>query len=180
MKILKYLLIALVGLILLFILIGMIKPTVSYGHEITTHKPVQEAWAVSQDEGKMGQWLEGFKSIELISGEQGEVGSKYRVIVNPEEGQPDFEMIETIVSVKENDHIELHFDSDMMIFEQRLTFSKSNGKTNVKTESKVSGKGIMMKSMFAIMEIFTGSFQSQEELHIENLKKVIDRNSTIY
>ena len=48
---------------------------------------MNEAWAVHQDESKLGQWLAGFKSIDLISGEVGTVGSKYKVVVNPGEGQ---------------------------------------------------------------------------------------------
>ena len=39
---------------------------------------------------------------------------------------------------------------------------------------------MMMKSMFAMMEIFTGSFQSKEAENIEELKKVIESNTTDY
>ena len=90
MKILKYVLYVIASLTIIVLAIGLLKPTVSYGHEITTNKSIQEAWAVTQDESKYPQWLDGFKSIELISGEKGTVGSKYRVIVNQGEGQPDF------------------------------------------------------------------------------------------
>jgi hypothetical protein len=180
MKILKYILLVIIGLVVLFIAVGLLKPTVNYGHEITVDKSVKEAWAVSQDESKYGQWLAGFKSIDLISGEQGAVGSKYKVVVNPGDGQSDFEMIETVKSMKEFEHVDLHFDSDMMDFDQRILYSENNGKTSVKTESTVSGKGIMMRSMFALMEMFTGSFQAQEEKNIEALKKLINENSTDY
>ncbi len=180
MKILKSLLFLLLILGLLFFAIGFIKPSVSYGHEITVNKPVKEAWAVHQDETKLGQWLKGFKSIDLISGEKGTIGSKYKVVVNPGEGQPDFEMIETVKSFKEFDHIDLNFDSDMMVFDQKTTFSESNGKTTMKTDSVVKGKGMVMRSMFALMELFTGSFQDQEVKNIEALKKVIEENTTAY
>ena len=164
----------------LFLIIGFIKPSVNYGHEITVNKPIKEAWAVQQDETKLGQWLEGFKSIDLISGEKGAVGSKYKVVVNPGEGQPDFEMTETIVSKKEYDHMKLSFDSDMMLFDQTTTFTEANGKTTIKTDSKVKGKGMMMRSMFALMETLGGSFQAQEIKNIEALKKVIEENTTNY
>jgi len=75
MKYLKYLIFLILGLLFLFFLVGFIRPTVHYGHEITVNKSIEEAWAVSQDVSKFDQWLEGFKSIELISGEEGEVGS---------------------------------------------------------------------------------------------------------
>lgn len=180
MKILKYLVIFLVAFVLLFFAIGFLKPTVEYGHTITVEKPVEEAWAVHQDASKFDQWLKGFKSIELIEGEEGEVGSKYKVVVNPGEGQPDFEMTETIVEKEPFDHITFSFDSDMMVFNQTTSFSEENGKTTVATDSKVKGKGMMMRSMFALMEMLGGSFQAQEEENINNLKKVIEENTTEY
>ncbi len=180
MKFLKYLFFFVVGLYLVILAIGFIKPTVEYGHEITVNKSIEEAWAVQQDVTKLDQWLQGFKSIDLISGESGKVGSKYKVIVSPGEGQPDFEMTETLVSLKEFDNISLAFDSEMMLFDQTTTFREKDGKTIIKTDSKVKGNGMMMRSMFALMEMFTGSFQAQEEKNIEALKKVIEENTTDY
>ena len=63
MKILKYLLLLIVVMAIAFFLIGFLKPTVNYGHEITADKSLKEAWAVSMDESKYSEWLDGFKSI---------------------------------------------------------------------------------------------------------------------
>jgi hypothetical protein len=180
MKILKYIIFFLLAILLLFFLVGLLKPSVSYGHEILTDKSIEESWAVSQDVSTYDQWLEGFKSMELISGNKYEVGSRYKVIVNPGEGQPDFEMIETLKAIKENEYVDMHFESDMMDFEQVISFAKKDGKTSVKTDSKVIGKGIVMKSMFALMEMLGGSFQAQETKNIEALKKLIDGNQKNY
>lgn len=180
MKFLKYTLYFIIGFVFVFFSIGLLKPSVTYGHEITVNKSIQEAWAVQQDETKFGEWLDGFKSIDLISGEQGEVGSVYRVVVKPREQESDFEMIETLIAKKEFDHIQLSFDSNMMLFEQTTSFSEVDGKTIIKTDSKVSGKGMVMRSMFALMELFSGSFQAQEVKNIEALKIVIEKNVTDY
>ncbi len=179
MKILKLFLFLILALVLVFFLFGLLKPTVNYGHEITVNKSLEEAWAVQQDETKLGQWLEGFQSIELISGEKGKVGSKYKVVVKPE-GQPDFVMTETIKSIKEMDHFTIEMDSDMMLFDQTISFKESNGKVAIKTDSKVTGKGLMTKSMFALMETLGGMFQKQEAKNIEALKTVIESNTTDY
>jgi hypothetical protein len=180
MKILKYILFVIIGLVVIFFAIGLMTPSVSYGHTITVNKSVEEAWAVSKDTTKFDQWLDGFKSMTLISGEADEVGSTYKIIVNPGEGQADFEMIETIVSKKEFEHINLHFDSEMMDFDQLLTFKGSGGQTTITTESTVSGKGVVLRSMFALMEKLGGAFQSQEEKNQEALKRVIEENTTDY
>ncbi len=174
MKVLKIILIVIVSLIALFFIIGLVKSEVHYGHEVTVNKSVQQAWAVSQDESKYDQWLAGFKSMELLSGEKGTEGSTYRIVVNPGHDQPDFEMIETVVSIQENDHVNMVFDNEMMEFEQVMTFRENEGKTTIKTESLVRGKGLMTRSTFALMEMLTGSFTAQEAENIEALKRVIE------
>jgi len=179
MKILKYLLSIIGILVVLFFAIGFIKPSVTYGHEIEVNKSIKESWAVVQDESKLGEWLDGFKSIEHLSGTPGEVGSTYKVTVQPE-GQPDFVMTETINAVKEYDHIDLNFDSDMMVFNQITSFSEKDGKTVIKTDSKVNGKGMIMSSMFALMEMMGGAFQKQEVKNIERLKILIETNTKDY
>ena len=180
MKILKYILIAILILVVIFFAFGIFQPSVSYGHEISVNKPIEEAWAVSQDETKYPLWLEGFQSMELLEGEPFQVGSKYKVIVNPGDGQPEFEMIETIVSIKDFDHVEMHFDSEFMDFEQVISVAESNGQTTLKTDSKVIGKNLMMRSMFAVMETLGGLFTAQETKNLENLKIVIEENTTDY
>ena len=180
MKILKYILYAILILIVLFFGMGLLNKSVSYGHEIRVDKSIEEAWAVTQDADKYDQWLEGFQSMELIEGEYMQEGSKYKVIVNPGEGQPEFEMTETVVDVEEFDHVTMHFDSEFMDFEQTISFAEVDGQTSVKTDSKVFGKGLMTRSMFAVMEMLGGAFTTQEVKNIENLKKVIQENTKDY
>ena len=180
MKFLKYFFFLILALTILFIAVGLLKPTVNYGHEVLVNKPIKESWGVHQDDTTFPLWLKGFKSIEHLSGEKNAVGSKYKIVINPGEGQPDFTMVETIKSIKEFDHFTLHMDSDMMDFEQTTYFSEENGKTRIRTESKAKGKGLLMRSMFALMDIFTDSFVKQEAENIENLKKVIEENTKRY
>lgn len=180
MKILKYILIAIAALVVIFFAIGYFNPAVQYGHEITVNKPIEEAWAVAYDESKYDQWLQGFKSIELLTGTQGEVGSTYKVVVNPGPDQPDFEMTETVVSKKEFDHVTLHFESDMMDFDQTMYYADNDGVVTVRSDSKVIGKSVSMRSMFFLMEMLGGAFQKQEAKNIDALKKVIEENTTDY
>lgn len=180
MKYLKYFLYVILGLLVIFLAFGLFNPSIHYGHEILVDKSIKEAWAVTQDESKYGDWLKGFKSIELISGKDKAVGSKYKVVVNPGEGQPDFEMIQTVAEVQEFDHAKLLFSSDFMDMEQTISYKEKDGKTSVSTNSSVKGKGIMSRSMFALMEIIAGSFTAQETENMEALKKLIEENTTDY
>ncbi|MEM7106239.1 MAG: hypothetical protein AAF502_24130 [Bacteroidota bacterium] len=180
MKILKYILFIIIGLTVAFFAAGLLKPSVSYGHEFKVDKPIEEAWAVSQDRTKFKQWLKGFESIELISGKQNEVGSKYKVVVKPSEDEDPFEMIQTLIDYKEFESVTLHFDSDIMNFEQTISYGNADKLTSVKSDSKVIGKNLMSRSLFAVMEMLTGSFSAQETENFENLKKLIEANTTDY
>ncbi|MBT8195740.1 MAG: SRPBCC family protein [Bacteroidia bacterium] len=180
MKILKYILIILAVIIIIPVVIGLTSSTINYGAEINVNKPVEEAWAISKDETKFDQWLEGFKSIELIEGERDQVGSKYKVVVNPGEGQEDFVMTETLVAMNEHENIEMHFDSDMMKFEQIMTYTEVDGGTTIKTESKVIPKSFGLRMMFGTMQMLGGAFDKQEAKNMNALKKLIDENTTDY
>ena len=178
MKFLKYLLFFFLALVVVFIIFGFQK-TVEYGTEITVEKPLKEAWAVTQDASKYGEWLEGFKSMELISGEQGAVGSQYKVIVNPGDGK-DFEMIETVVGIDEFEKVDLKFESDAMDFFQTIHFSGDESSSTIKTDSKVNAKGFLTRAMFAMMETLGGGFTKQETKNFTALKKLIEENTTDY
>ena len=180
MKILKYLVATIVVLMVVFLTIGFLIPSVDYGHKITVNKPIEEAWAVAQDESKYDQWLEGFQSIVLVEGKKGTVGSRYKVVVNPGDGQSDFLMTETVVSIEKFDHVSLSFDSEMMDFEQTISYSSEDGATTIVTDSKGMGNGLTMRSMFALMEMLGGAFKKQEVKNIEALKMVIEENPTDY
>ena len=58
MKILKYFLYVVVAIVIIFLAIGLLNPSVNYGHEIIANKSIKEAWAVHKDESKLGEWLE--------------------------------------------------------------------------------------------------------------------------
>ena len=79
-------------------------------------------------------------------------------------------------SIKKYEYIELNFDSPMMDFDQTTSFVEKDGKTTIKTDSKVSGKGLVMRSMFAIMDLMGDNFEKQEVENIERLKTVIENN----
>jgi carbon monoxide dehydrogenase subunit G len=180
MKFLKYFFLVAATLLILFFVMGLIKPSVDYGHTIQVDKPIKEAWAVVEDPSKLSLWLDGFVSETLISGEANQVGAKYKVVVKPSTEEDAFEMIETITSRTEFEHIDMHFESDFGTFDQKMTFAEKEGGTEIKTESVVKGKNLAMSAMMGWMETLTGSFKDKEVENIEKLKNVINQNETNY
>ncbi len=74
----------------------------------------------------------------------------------------------------------MDYDSEFMDFEHLFTYTESGGKTTIKSDGKVMAKGLAMRSLFAIMETFAGSFSTQETKNMEALKKLIQENTTDY
>jgi len=175
MKILKYILGIVALLVIIFFLLGVIKSEVSYDCEITVDKPMAESWAVSQDETKLSQWLEGLQKVEHVSGTPNTVGAVSDVyFLN--DGQ---EMVirETITEILPNESISMTFTSDFMDMDYKLAMEEVDGKTKINTSTIATGNGIVSKS---IMALVSSSLTTQEDTNLANLKKIIEANSTNY
>ena len=175
MKYLKYILGILAVLLIGFFLLGLIKSELSYECEIMVDKPLAESWAVSQDEEKMSDWLEGFQKVEHISGTPGTVGSISDVYFITDEQ----EMVirETITEIVPNESISMIFESDFMNMDYKLVMDSLNKKTKISTNTIVKGNGLFSKSLIALME---DSMKEQEETNLSHLKRTIEKNSKAY
>ena len=175
MKYLKYILGILAILVIGFFLLGLIKPELSYECETMVDKPLTESWAVSQDEEKMSDWLDGFQKIEHVSGTSGAVGSVSNIYFDSE-GQK-MTIRETITDIVPNESISMSFESDFMDMDYTLTMTSVNGKTKISSSSLATGNGLFSKSIMALMG---GSIKEQEENNLSNLKKTIENNTKNY
>ena len=175
MKILKYIAIIIAVLIVGFLLLGLLKPEVSYDSEIVVNKPLAEAWAVTQDEAKMAEWLPGFQKVERVSGTPGTVGAVSDVyfVTDGEE----MVIRETITKIVPNETIEMTFTSDFMDMDYKLNMEPMDGKTKITSNTTTVGNGILAKSMMALAG---SSIKAQEETNLENLKKAIEQNTKDY
>lgn len=175
MKYLKYILGILGILIIGFFLLGLIKSEISYECEIMVDKPLAESWAVSQDEEKLADWLDGFQKVEHVSGTPGTVGAVADVYFITE-GQ---EMVirETITEIVPDESISMSFKSDFMVMDYILRMKPVDGKTKMSSSTTAMGQGMVSKSMMALMG---GSIKKQEETNLARLKETIENNSKDY
>ena len=175
MKILKYILILIGVLIVGFLLMGVVKPQVSYDCEISVDKPVQESWAVIQDEEKLSDWLTGFKRIEHVSGTPGTEGAVADVYFD-NNGQ-EMTIRETITSLVPDESISMSYTSDFMNMDYKLSMEGAEGGTKINTNTVAKGNGMFARSMMALM---AGSIKAQETMNLENLKQTIEKNEKNY
>lgn len=175
MKYLKYAIGIIAILILGFLSLGWIKPTVSYECEIMIEKPTTESWAVLQDTEKLSEWLSGFQKLEHISGSPGEIGAVSKVYF--EENGQDMAIKETISNVVPNEYMSMLYESDFMNMNYELKLTSVNGQTKLTSNTVAEGNGVISKSIMALM----GSMlKEQEESNLSNLKKTIEQNTKSY
>ena len=175
MKYLKYFLIFLAVLTLLFIGKGLLTPSISYECEVTVDKPAAEAWAVMSDETSLPQWIDGFIRTEHVSGTPNTVGAVSHVYVD-ENGQETM-MQETITDLVEHEHMGMAFTMDFMDMDYDMHFKEENGKTHIRTISVTRGNGIFAKSIISFMP---SAMKAQEEANLLNLKKLVEENTKDY
>ena len=175
MKYLKYILGTIAALIVSFLLIGIINPTVSYDCAIIVDKPLAESWNVMQDQDQMAKWLEGFQRVEHISGQPGTVGAVSNVHFVTD-GQA-MAIKETITAIQPNESMEMLFESDFMNMDYKLEMTSIDGKTKINSTTDAKGNGMLSKSIMALMG---SALKEQEETNLTNLKNTIEANTKNY
>ena len=175
MKLLKYTAIVIAVLIAGFFLLGIVKSEIAYDCEITANKPLAESWAVGQDKEKIKDWLEGFQKMEVISGTPGTVGAVTDIYFNTD-GQ-EMTIRETITEIVPDESISMLFEMDFMNMNYTMTMKNVDGKTKISSSTAVFGNGMISKSFIALMG---GSFSDQEDVSLNNLKRVIEDNTKDY
>lgn len=175
MKYLKYLLYAVLALVVIFFGKGLLTPSVSYECVTTVNKPANEAWAVMSDESKLAQWIEGYKRGELVSGEKNTVGAVSNIYV--EENGEEMVMQETITALAPNQRMAMTFTMDFMNMDYEISFEEKEGKTMIRSKSMVEGNGLVNQSF---VSFFRSAMVEQEEKNLSSLKKLIEENTTNY
>lgn len=175
MKILKYILVIIVILLIAFLLMGFIKPELTYDCEIMVDKAVSESWAVAQDEAKMSDWMPGFQRIEHVSGTPGEVGAVSNVYFD--DNGKEMVIKETITEIVPNESISMKFENDFMDMDYKMELTPMDGKTKILTSTTAKGNGIFSKSIMALMG---STLKGQEESNLGKLKKTIEENEKDY
>jgi len=173
MRILKLILGLLLGLALVFFAVGIFTPSFTYENKVEVNASVEKAWAIFTDESRMGDWLTGFQSMETISGNPGEVGSKYRMIF-VENGE-EMVIMEEVTAFQENELFAFTLDADPLISDVEVKFRGDESKTEMTATNHVVGKNFLWKSMLRIMKSMIAN-RGQEQY--DKLKEIIESASS--
>jgi hypothetical protein len=154
MKSLKIFAFAVILLVIGFVLIGMISPTVSFTTSVMVEEPVEKAFAVFMDLDKMGGWLTGFQGIELVSGRLQQPGSTYRLRF-----------------VEDGREIVFQEDHEIMSTHSTIRFRRIGSSTEITAANVVEGTTFFWRS---ILPLIQGSMEERQEKDFRKLKLLIE------
>lgn len=172
-KYLKRLLTLILLLSIAFLLIGVFVPRFSYISEVDVDAPVDQAFAIFSNPSWMSEWMEGFKSIENLSGAPNEVGSRWKLVVE-QEGER-MELIEEVTAYKANELFAFTLDAEPLTSEVEIRFIPLDSTTTkITAVTSVRGKNILWRSL---LPMFKSRMREQSQESYDKLKTVIERNT---
>lgn len=169
MKALKITGIVLTIIVVVFFGIGLIVPSYEYDSTIEVNAPVEKCWSIFNDVTKMNQWLKGFESLTLKSGDSLKVGSVYEIVVTDSDHR--MVMSEKITEVNAPKKISYQLNNDVLRSDFSFSFDGTSP-TKITSHYKVTGNNIAWKSiLFLSKPYMTGSAADQ----LSSLKSVTEQ-----
>jgi carbon monoxide dehydrogenase subunit G len=142
--------------------------SIEYQNTVEIPRSPEFVWQQMIEPEKLGKWLKGLKSIEVLSGSPGKIGSKYRIIV--EEDGDRFEAVETVTEVQDHKKFGFTLDGDLLTNDVVVTLEPKGSGTKYTQAESVKPKGILMRAMFFWMQSWM-SGRSKEDL--DNFRKFV-------
>lgn len=169
MKIVKIILATLAGIVLLFLSLGLLFPSYEYQTSIVVNASPEKCWTVYHDTKRMTEWLEGFESLTLKSGDQLTEGSTYEIIITDDGHR--MVMNEKIIEVSAPTKVAYELNNDVLKSEFSFSFEGTSS-TTVTSKYKITGNNILWKSILLLSKSY---MTTEAQKQLEGLKKVIER-----
>jgi len=144
-----------------------------YKNEVVINAPRETVVALFDDPAQMKEWQPGFVSMELIEGDQGQVGAKQKL--HYKMGKRDIEMIETITArnLPENYTVTYKAKGVFNIVDNHFE-DLGDKTTRYTTLNEFKMKGFM--KFFAWL--MPGAFKKQSQKYMEDFKAFVEREAS--
>lgn len=146
-----------------------------YAVDILIERPRDEVISKYNNQDNLKHWMEGLQEMELLEGEQGQVGARSRILfVN---GKRRMEMMETILENKLPDSMTFKFEAKGVenIVINRFEVVNEHS-TRVVNDQEFKMKGFMMKLFAALMP---GMFKKQSMVYLKALKAFVEDGTSV-
>jgi len=169
MKIVKWVLVVLLFILVAFFTLGLVRPTVQYESKILVDKPVDRSFMVFLDVSKMGEWLTGFKKIEIVKGMPNIPGSIFNLTM--EINGKEITVTEEVTDFRWYDRFSFTLEHDLMSVKCENVFAAQDMKTEITCTYTVTGKNLFWRSLDVLLK---GKMEKQAQDDFDKLKKVIE------
>jgi hypothetical protein len=143
-----------------------------YHVEIIINKPISEVAEKFANRKNDKLWMQGFVEKIPITGEEGELGSKSKVIFQM--GKRRMEMIEEITEKNLPESYVATYSTPSVFNTVKNSFKKIDDNTTLnKTEQEFQFKTFLMKFMAALMP---GMFKKQSKKYQQDFKAFVENN----
>jgi len=140
-----------------------------YTSEITINAPVDKVVELFDNPDHLSKWMKGLKSFETISGTQGEVGTKAKMMFQM--GKREIEMIETITVRNLPEEFSGTYEAKGVFNIVRNKFqSLPDGKTKYISEQEFQFQGFMKIIGF----LFPKAFKKQSMQYLIDFKNFVE------
>lgn len=172
MRALKIIGIVLTVIIVVFLSVGLIVPSYEYDSSIEVNAPVEKCWSTFHDITKMDQWIKGFESLTLKSGDSLAVGSVYEIVIIDDGHR--MVMSEALTEVNAPTKVSYELNNDVLRSEYSFSF-EGQSSTKIKSHYKITGKNIFWKSILLLSKSYMRNSAADQ---LSSLKKVIEQPPT--
>ena len=173
MKILKITGAAIGLLTAVFILLGVFFSDFEYKNSVVVEATPEKCWNVFHDPSSMNDWMPGFQSLTLKSGEYLQKGSVYEVVIT-DNGET-MVMEETITDIEPGKTVSYKLTNDVLTSVYSFTFSPlSDNQTRIESHYTITGKNLLWRSvLFLSKSMIRRSTQEQ----LEGVKKIAEQKN---
>ena len=172
MKIFKTVFLIIGVLFLTLVAIGIFKREFSSQASISINAPVDRVFAVYNNPFLLHHWLDNFHSIENISGQPNQVGSKWRLHFKDQEG--DLATVdETLIDYQANKLIAFDYSNQWLDGKHQAIFEPdTKAQTRITIQQNYSGKGIVQNAMLFLMG---HHIDESNQKNLQQLKVLIEQ-----
>ncbi|MBX7150937.1 SRPBCC family protein [bacterium] len=143
---------AIIGVALvIFFSLGVANPKLTFTVSVQIDQPITVVWEKFADENNMQHWMQGFKKIENVSGNPGEVGSKFRLTFD-ENGEEVY-VDEELLVLAEKEKFAFSMDNEVLNGKGEFTFKAiDSNRTEMIYHNESEGKGLFWKSLLFLAQ----------------------------
>ena len=146
-----------------------------YSLEIRINQPIDKVIGLFDNRDYLKHWQPGLQSIEHISGEPGQSGSKTRLRYLM--GKREIEMVETITAHDLPKEFSTTYETKgVMNIQKNLFRSEGEDRTKWISDNEFRFSGLMMKLMGTLMP---GAFKKQSQIYLDSFKRFAEEHENI-